>query len=563
MDTPQWGWDEGRAIGLLNFWHEFDPQIRFVLVYTPPSLALSQQLVTQELNQTAIAGILKDWHDSNNELLQFYHRHASRCILVNGLAIAREPQSLLQEIETAWGIQLNTLPDNFAVNTADISILAANLYQAYCENQTDAHLLYCELENSANIHLDGVSIGNPEIKIATREYIQNLTEKKLHLDLVDRKKQLETQLQSATEQHAIAHQALTTEIEQITNKNKIILDQLLSLQEEQKKTLLAKGLLEEQLHAINEQIAIKAEEHASLQQTLTTEVDQLHAENETLLIQLHSVQEELEKAFLAKEKLNEQLAQLEKSQHAECTKLQQLLSDSNAKLLALQTSRDQLSKEVERLETETKNRSTLQLDETELKTLKQEKQELSEENELLLLQLHQVQEELENYYLKYRELTGQESLIPESHEKYAATFWRHYQPTDFVVDLRREFDGTNWYDAEADGRWAGPNDTSLIRIPPLQGGRYSLELFIVDAMSPEIAAGVTMALNGSALVTQQEYEGYPTLIKAEFDTQNISPRDIWELTLGYPALISPADHGSDDNRQLAIRLRSVRITRIA
>ncbi len=33
--------------------------------------------------------------------------------------------------------------------------------------------------------------------------------------------------------------------------------------------------------------------------------------------------------------------------------------------------------------------------------------ELREENELLLLQLHQVQEELESYYLKYQELKNQ------------------------------------------------------------------------------------------------------------------------------------------------------------
>lgn len=184
--------------------------------------------------------------------------------------------------------------------------------------------------------------------------------------------------------------------------------------------------------------------------------------------------------------------------------------------------------------------------------------ELAQENELLLLQLHQVQEELEHYFLEYQKLSGQgrqgaESVAPQRQS------WNISQPTEVAFDLRREFDGDNWYYAEHDGRWAGPGDTSTIRLPALAPGNYELKLDVVDAMEPEILAGMDVSINGVVVAITSEWQGYPALVQGTFSTEGMAERTIWELRFKFPKLVSPAEHGSDDERNLAIRASSIRL----
>jgi hypothetical protein len=51
------------------------------------------------------------------------------------------------------------------------------------------------------------------------------------------------------------------------------------------------------------------------------------------------------------------------------------------------------------------------------------------------------------------------------------------------------------------------------------------------------------------------------LVQGKFHSQVLGVADNWTLTLQFKQNISPMDHGSDDDRQLAIRLRSVRLAR--
>jgi DNA repair exonuclease SbcCD ATPase subunit len=140
-----------------------------------------------------------------------------------------------------------------------------------------------------------------------------------------------------------------------------------------------------------------------------------------LLLQLHQVQEELEsqflqskeqletlsaeKAALAKDKetltrdkvtltaARDEQSKLAVERGGELARLQERLNALEAQHTALETSRKQLEATRKQLETSHK-----ELEATHKDTV--------EENELLLLQLHQVQEELEQYFLKYQELKG-------------------------------------------------------------------------------------------------------------------------------------------------------------
>ena len=99
--------------------------------------------------------------------------------------------------------------------------------------------------------------------------------------------------------------------------------------------------------------------------------------------QLHEVQEELEKVFLEKQ-------QIEHAEQARGAELQQL----QARMAQVEQTREKL---------EATNQS-----------LQAGKKEALEENELLLKQLHQVQEELEHYFLKYQKTLNRETPVPEA-----------------------------------------------------------------------------------------------------------------------------------------------------
>jgi hypothetical protein len=136
------------------------------------------------------------------------------------------------------------------------------------------------------------------------------------------------------------------------------------------------------------------------------------------------------------------------------------------------------------------------------------------------------------------------------------------RPTQITFDLRGDIDGDNWYDAEHDGRWAGPDRVSSLILPALGVGRYQMELEVVDAMAPEIVNGMTLSLNGTPITVNPNCRGYPTLVTAEFSADTPAPDGQWELGITFPRLVSPADQGSDDRRTLAIRLRTISLQEI-
>ena len=187
--------------------------------------------------------------------------------------------------------------------------------------------------------------------------------------------------------------------------------------------------------------------------------------------------------------------------------------------------------------------------------------ELNKENELLLIQLHQVQEELEHYFLQWQELSNKVAVSTEASTTSVIRPSEQHQPSEVVIDFRGEIDGENWYYAEHDGRWAGPGLLGTLRLPSLTGRRCEFFLDVVDAMEPEILAGMEVALNGITLVTTVEGAGYPAVVYSDFAIADSARRPTWEFRFSFPGTVSPAQLGSDDDdhRHLGIRVRSLKL----
>ncbi|GAB6059467.1 hypothetical protein [Desulfonatronum parangueonense] len=181
---------------------------------------------------------------------------------------------------------------------------------------------------------------------------------------------------------------------------------------------LGYSLLRDQLQKAEQDLELlQAERDAQVGKLSHAENEkrELAQENELLLAQLHQVQEELERSYLSQtEAKNEQDRQT------------QALAEKDAQIAKLTRERDNLSKDQKELQQKSaaegkqiqelrKNAEEHQAQITKLTKerdaqvdklshAENEKRELAQENELLLAQLHQVQEELERYYLANQEL---------------------------------------------------------------------------------------------------------------------------------------------------------------
>ena len=462
-----WGWSDHQTVWLLDFWKDFDPQIRFVLVYSAPEFVICNMLQQQVDAPSDMDSILAAWNRYNTELLRFYNRNRDRCLLINAQTALQHPSVLLEKMADAFALKLQLPAEEARQNTSRVAAgLACSLISD--TSPTDQNALYQELESTADIISSGVRPSTQEKLQAWSEYNRLIRELNNNASL--------------TEQQQRELETLKAELEQQTHNN------------------------------LNKQ-------------------QELEQENELLLLQLHQVQEELEQHFLNNQELGE--------------KEKQLTIDIQRK-----------QQEIDSLKANTSNFDN---------SIKA-KQELEQENELLLLQLHQVQEELEHYFLECQKV----STTPPKPD---------YDLTGISLDLRKEsFTGDNWYYAEHDGRWAGPATSSTINIPPLaQGKDYEIVLDVIGSMAKEIVDGMQASINGKPLDIQhpqprsawqrrfkKEKYSYPRKLRMRFNSQGMDNSQPWVLKLDFPKVVSPSECGGDaqDKRKLAIRLHNITLKQL-
>ncbi len=192
---------------------------------------------------------------------------------------------------------------------------------------------------------------------------------------------------------------------------------------------------------------------------------------------------------------------------------------------------------------------------------------LLEENELLFQQLRQLQDALAQTELAYRESDKQRVELASRPATVLPTCAKG-NLMEIALDLRQEIDGSNWYWAEHDGRWAGPGTCATLRVPNMGPGRFELTLDIVDTIEPEILDGMQVALCGISLALAREVKSLPASLKRRSFPMRLKgvamieaagASGYWDISFAFPSVSSPALRGSNDTRLLAIRLRSLRL----
>lgn len=360
MEQPLWAWLDPQAVHLLDFWQQQSAHTVFMLVYDDLHNIYQQCLQSgADASPESINAKVQSWVAYNEALLQFHLRNPERSFLVHAKQVAQSAQSYVQQINqrVAAPLQLavghstaaeqpnsqlaSTEPQNLPSATTQPGTegLANWLIEQLVNTQSDALQLYEELQAAANLPLAQPVVSAPAADAAA--------------------------LQQAWASFAAAQLQYRSNCQQVQN-------------------------LQQQLQAQAQTMAEAAQQKLV---ALQAQLKNAEEENALLLEQLHKVQEELEKLYLQGKEDKKNLENL----NAQTKKLQEQLSVEQQ---AAKKHKDQLAAEQAKIKA---------LQEQLAKAPSNPKTdasvtELKEENELLLKQLHLVQEELERYYLASQQL---------------------------------------------------------------------------------------------------------------------------------------------------------------
>lgn len=395
LQHPLWGWADPHSIQLLEYWKAQDPQVVFVLVYDAPHTALTRlSLEDAAAPAEVLQQRLQTWVAYNSALLQFYLRNPQRCVLVHASEAEPSAQRYVQLINSRIDapLQLSTPdqepqllhPTDSAANEKSAVTAApaapehsivltqpvqnfTNSQQAYMllaqllETYPQAQTLYEELQAAATLPRNNPQMlgwnGDAQSRFAAwQEFVQlHQLSRASHAELLKKQEQF-TQVQQALEADFSKIKALLATEQSRKNELQVLLQQ--SSQKHQEST----------------------------------------EENELLLTQLHQVQEELERHYLDGQKLKQSL-EAAQAQAKQLPTVQAELKKTQETLKITQGKANELPKVQEKLK-----EAQAALQAAKAQKAAAPSQELKEENELLLLQLHQVQEELERYYLENKKL---------------------------------------------------------------------------------------------------------------------------------------------------------------
>lgn len=608
-----WGWADAGTTWLLDSWKRLDPSSRFVLVYSPPELAVAQALQGKVATPDNVNQAVVSWTAWNTEISRFYNRNQDRCLLINALAVIHAPAMFTEKVSATFGLSMGQLTTDHQVDRSSVSSIASALALSLIEDRDEAIALYQELESSADLDSAAVFAAAAERSHAWGEYSNLLAE-------------LGNAAREAREQTECANR-LQQECETAT----------LALAEAQEK-------IDEQAASLR-----KAESSVNVCESEISELRprnaELAQENELLLLQLHQVQEELEDCFLnSKELENRRESEAKQSRLLTSFIRDQLAKvvidmqgnidgnnwyyvepdgrwagpneTSSIRLPALgRGNYEVLLDVVNTMAPEILDGMTLSLNGTPLDIGRDSESfptivracfptdgiaprsdsvwefgfsfpklvapaELGLEDprklaiclrSITLSAIDRVAKFAEAPSLKRakRQIDEQAAKLLEANVAVAtqraaeqSEFQRRFmrdQLTEAVIDMRRDIEGENWYYVEPDGRWAGPDEVSSIRLPALGARRYEVTLDVSNAMAREILCGMKLYLNGMQLEISEDWDTYPALVRGCFDAAEITECAVWEFRFLFPKLASPAEHGMGDQRMLAICLSSIKL----
>lgn len=496
-NKPQWGWTDARSSWLLDFWRDFEPDLGFVLVTSRPELSMARAISQSLGAAFESEKIVSSWRAYNHELLRFFSRNRDRCLLMNAEDAATHAAEFAQICSERFGIDLKLPASLDTQTKAPESRLSVLLAKQLIKDFPETESLQLEIDASrhrftavAGSYLPPSRSGLSDLDAAiaeTRELmhlaqweLQAMKASKEALEqqhgalrsqlsqltsendaLSGERTSLQSELKQVTASKIALEQqqaALHSQLSQLTTERNALGAERTSLHSELKQITASKIVQEQQQAVLHFQLSqLTAEKNALSEQRslLQSELAQVTTAKNALEQQYRELQTQLTKITANKEAQELELAALKSSRDEALNNLDETrrtlaevnestagkendLVLSNQQVTALANENAQLQQRL--VDTEQRVQDTeLSLEEQkkaasmELSTTRQEAHEQRKENELLTIQLHQVLEELQHYFLRHEELSQN---LRQFEERWSRMLKRHPDYLDWSsIDL--------------------------------------------------------------------------------------------------------------------------------
>ncbi|MCH9751838.1 MAG: hypothetical protein K0U61_06430 [Alphaproteobacteria bacterium] len=147
-DKEYWGWCSPSNLHFLDFWSEFEPNTRFVLIYGAAHETLSHMLSKNRLSLEDADRFVASWKEYHERLLRFYHANSERSTLIHVREFEVGEQHIVDLLNARLGISLNVAKFAEVYERSALDELMARHITEYAPSVDS---LFEELNNSADI----------------------------------------------------------------------------------------------------------------------------------------------------------------------------------------------------------------------------------------------------------------------------------------------------------------------------------------------------------------------------------------------------------------------------
>ena len=390
MDQPVWAWADTSAMALLDFWAQFDPGIRFLLLAETPAHALLRSTPKADETTTDADAALQQWQNTHQHLLHFALRQPQRCTLVWSHHAQSDPQQLAALLAAKWQLPWQAQPAKQASTPVP-----------------------CPLAEHLANHLTQTS---PLAQQLMQELHACVTPLQSQLSAPPAPLQLLMQYQ-ALQSQAVRAQQIGPLQKQLTHSQTEHQAKQKQLQEQIEQALKAQEKTQAQLQELRAQ-------HEKCQQQLDRSTAELHKTQQNL--------EQSQKSLRTAQDTAARLPELQKQLDSTRQQLQDKAQQAEQQQQQIKTLTEQTAQLQKAVQDKTQSLAQQEQTAAQLKSVtdtlqktEHERAELQQESDQLLAQLHETQEELESYCIQNEELQQQISVLGGLQQRWHRLFETH------------------------------------------------------------------------------------------------------------------------------------------
>lgn len=298
LEQQFWGWADPQAIFLLDYWKTLDPKMTFVLVYDEPHRVLSEAVFDDArlLSGESVSHQLKNWHAYNSILQRFHLLNHERSLLVNARQACDTADTYLNELQVYLDDPLSLPAQSLSNGSFRVAASIENSHNGKARQTSEA----CAVETTDSV--DPMPIDSFLIQGILAEHPQYT--------------QLYEELQStANLPRAASSRSYAEPLDAWLSYMKIRFDtgRVLSLhhearnqaeqaaisqEEEPGKARMQVGEMKGKYKVNSRELPNHSFGTSKYPEKFESELKEIKEENELLLLQLHQVQEELERYYV-------------------------------------------------------------------------------------------------------------------------------------------------------------------------------------------------------------------------------------------------------------------------